>query len=198
MARTKIKCREIRPRSPTYKLPARRTPAVSSARLRWGLCCQFANQPIRFRTTTATALMRLTSAERRQKLSQLCLSNAEALLESLKYCAANGIGCFRIGSTILPIKTHPLVGYSVEDLPNADVIIQTFRECGTFAVEHQIRTVFHPDQFVVLNSPRADVVAKSIQDLEYHAQVAEWVQADVINIHGGGAYGDKADCARGV
>ncbi len=191
MARTKIKSRGVRPGSLAPKLPAARNRAVRPARLRWGLCCQFANQPIRFRTTTATALMRLAPADRRLKLSLLCLANAEALLESLKYCAANEIGCFRIGSSILPTKTHPQAGYSVEDLPSADVIIQTFQECGTFAVQHKIRTVFHPDQFVVLNSPRADVVAKSIQDLEYHAQVAEWVHADVINIHGGGAYGDK-------
>ena len=30
-----------------------------------------------------------------------------------------------------------------------------------------------------------------MQELEYQAEVAEWVEADVINIHGGGAYGDK-------
>jgi UV DNA damage endonuclease len=42
-----------------------------------------------------------------------------------------------------------------------------------------------------LNSPRPDVVEKSVQELEYQAEVAEWVEADVINIHGGGAYGDK-------
>ncbi len=135
--------------------------------------------------------MRLAPAERLFKLSQLCLANAEALLESLQFCAANGIGCFRIGSSILPIKTHPLVGYSVEELPNAESIIQSFMDCGRFAAEHNIRTVFHPDQFVVLNSPRPDVVLKSVEALEYHAEVAEWVQADVINIHGGGAYGDK-------
>ena len=28
-------------------------------------------------------------------------------------------------------------------------------------------------------------------DLEYQAEVAEWTNADTINIHGGGAYGDK-------
>ncbi len=50
---------------------------------------------------------------------------------------------------------------------------------------------FHPDQFVVLNSLREDVVEASIQELEYQAEVAEWVGADVINIHGGGAFGDK-------
>ena len=28
-------------------------------------------------------------------------------------------------------------------------------------------------------------------ELEYQAEVAEWIGADVINIHAGGAYGDK-------
>ena len=55
-----------------------------------------------------------------------------------------------------------------------------------------MRITFHPDQFVVLNSPRLDVVTQSIQEIEYQAEVAQWIGADVINIHAGGAYGDKA------
>jgi UV DNA damage endonuclease len=35
------------------------------------------------------------------------------------------------------------------------------------------------------------VVEASIRELEYQSEVAEWVGADVVNIHGGGAYGDK-------
>jgi len=41
-----------------------------------------------------------------------------------------------------------------------------------------------------------DVVRRSIADLAYQAEVAEWVNADVINIHAGGAYGDKAAALR--
>lgn len=162
-----------------------------TSRLRWGLCCQFANEPIQFRTTTASSLMRMSLAQRLRKVSDLCLANAQTLLAALRYCAEHGIGCFRIPSSILPIKTHPEVGYRIDELPDAMSIVETFRRCGDVAAEHDIRTTFHPDQFVVLNSPREDVVEKSIQDLEYHAEVAEWVRADVINIHGGGAYGDK-------
>jgi UV DNA damage endonuclease len=36
------------------------------------------------------------------------------------------------------------------------------------------------------------VVQRSIADLIYQAEVAQWVNADVINIHGGGAYGNKS------
>jgi UV DNA damage endonuclease len=160
--------------------------------LRLGLCCQFIKQPIRFRTSTATSLMRLPEAERRLKLSRICLSNAQSLLAALRFCIEHGIGCFRIDSQILPVKTHPTAGYSLSELPAADAIVATFHFCRRIAGEHNLRVVFHPDQFVVLNSPREDVVEKSIKELEYQAEVAEWVGADVINIHGGGAYGDKA------
>ena len=54
-----------------------------------------------------------------------------------------------------------------------------------------IRLTFHPDQFVVLNSPKEEVVERSIADLEYNGMMAKLVGADVINIHGGGGYGDK-------
>ncbi len=65
-----------------------------------------------------------------------------------------------------------------------------------FAAQHDIRLSFHPDQFVVLSSPHTKVVANSIQELEYQAQLAEAVGADVINIHGGGVYGDKSAALR--
>lgn len=39
--------------------------------------------------------------------------------------------------------------------------------------------------------PRADVRRKSLDELIYQAMVADWVGADVINIHAGGTYGDK-------
>jgi UV DNA damage endonuclease len=178
----------IRTRSAT----AAPVPPRSISKLRLGLCCQFVEQPIKFRSTTATNLLGLSVVERQHKLSRLCLANAESLLSALQYCADNGIGSFRIGSSILPIKTHPQVGYSVYDLPESDMIVEAFRRCGELAFQYGIRTVFHPDQFVVLSSPREDVVEKSIEELEYQAEVAEWVGADVINIHGGGAYSDKA------
>lgn len=126
-----------------------------------------------------------------EKLARLCRENAEALQSSLEYCAAHNIGCFRINSQILPLKTHPECGYDMQDLPEGKAIVKLFKQCGQYAREHHIRTCFHPDQFVVLNSPREEVVERSIAELEYQSEVAEWVNADVVNIHGGGAYGDK-------
>ncbi len=159
--------------------------------VRLGLCCQFAAEPIRFRTTTVASLLRLSTLQRREKLAGLCLANAHSLLEALKFCQASGIGCFRVNSQILPAKTHADAGYSIDELPGWREIVSAFGACGTWARQHGIRTVFHPDQFVVLNSPRPDVVDNAIRELEYQAEVAGWIGADVINVHGGGAYGDR-------
>ena len=165
---------------------------MRAPRLRLGLCCQFVAQPIKFRTTTATALARLTRRERLAKVGELCLRNANALRAALAYAADNGIGSFRIASSMLPVKTHPTVGYDVEELPNVAEVVAQFRRCGDYARAHNLRTGFHPDQFVVLNSPDPEIVRRAVADLVAQAEVAEWTNADTINIHVGGAYGDKA------
>ena len=164
---------------------------MSATRLRLGLCCQFAREPIKFRTTTATAMLRLDRKQRLARLAELCLGNAEALLAALQFCATHRIGAFRINSQILPVKTHPTAGYETADLPDSATIISRFRECGRFARKSNLRLSFHPDQFVVLNSPNRRTLAHSLAELNYQAEVAEWVSADSLNIHGGGAYGDK-------
>ena len=160
--------------------------------LRLGLCCQFLEQPVKFRVTTATAMQRLPRREQLARYAELCAGNANALLAALQFCAANGIGSFRILTPIMPVKTHPTFGYRVEELPGADDIVAAFRRCGEFARANHIRTGFHPDQFVVLNSPDENIVARSIADIESQAELAEWTNADTVNIHGGGGYGDKA------
>jgi len=159
--------------------------------IRLGLCCIFHDEPIKFRRTTAAYLQRQTRDAGLRYLSEIAAANAAALKSALLYCRDNGIGAFRINSQILPLKTHPQVGYAVTDLPGYARVVADFKACGRFSRQHDIRTSFHPDQFIVLSSPQADVVRRSIADLDYQAEVAEWVNADVINIHAGGAYGDK-------
>ena len=170
--------------------------------LRLGLCCLFRDHPVKFFTTTAAAVSKMDRPDALAKLGRLCLANADSLLAALQFCNENGVGCFRINSRILPLKTHPTCGYQVESLPEGAEIVGRYKECGRFAQEHGLRTCFHPDQFVVLNSQRPEVVESSVRELEYQGEVAEWVGADVINIHGGGAYSDKpkalADFARNL
>jgi UV DNA damage endonuclease len=157
-----------------------------------GLCCLFHEQPIRFPATTATALARLERPRQLERLAGLCQANAEALGQAIDYCADHGIGAFRINSQILPLKTHPQVGYRMEELPGGGAIIEQFRQAGRMAAQKRIRLSMHPDQFVVLNSNTPKVVASSLAELAYQAEFGEWTGVDVINLHGGGIYGDRA------
>jgi UV DNA damage endonuclease len=159
--------------------------------IRLGLCCTFRDQPIKFRAATAAAIARMGREDGLARLSDLCTANAAALLAALRFCSGRGIGCFRVTSQVLPLKTHPRLAYEIDELPGRDEIARGFAACGAFAAAHGLRTCFHPDQFVVLNSRRPEVVAASIRELEYQAEVAEWIGADVINVHGGGGFGDK-------
>jgi UV DNA damage endonuclease len=156
-----------------------------------GLCCKFQAEPIKFLTTTALHAGKLSPAARRAKLAALCLANAEALRLSIEYCAAEGIASFRVNSQVLPLKTHPRLGYALDDLPGGHEIIGRFKACGALARRLGVRLTFHPDQFILLSSADPAVTAASVKELEYQAEVSGWIGADVINIHGGGAYGDK-------
>lgn len=159
--------------------------------IRLGLCCQFAAEPIAFRRATAAGLRGLSRPDRLARLAAVCRHNAEALAAALEYCGCHGMGAFRINSQILPLRTHPEVGYEVNDLPGADAIREGFAACARQARRWGLRLSFHPDQFVVLSAPDPGVRDRSVEELLYQAEVAEWLGAEVINIHAGGGYGDK-------
>ena len=160
-------------------------------RIRLGLCCIFRNEPIRFRSTTAKYLGRFNRAEQLARLSAVCLHNSENLLSALHFIKNHNIGAFRILSPFFPRFTHPVVGYALEDLPQAGVILDNLQRAKKIRQGNDLRLSFHPDQFIFLSSPQASVTENSIRELEYQAMVAEILGADVINIHGGGAYDDK-------
>jgi len=90
--------------------------------IRLGLCCIFRSRPIKFRRTTARYQSQFPEEERKKRLSEICRSNADNLMKALAYCHESGIGDFRINSQILPLKTHPEIGYDVRDLPIEKVL----------------------------------------------------------------------------
>jgi UV DNA damage endonuclease len=160
--------------------------------IRLGLCCLFLEQPIQFRALTAKTLRPHPRPEQLARISEVCRSNSENLLQALHVLNRLGIGAFRISSPLFPRYTHPDVGYRLEDLPHRRQILQQLKSVRINAQQKGLRLSFHPDQFVVLSSPHPEVVASSLRELDYQGLLAELVGADVINLHGGGAYGDKA------
>jgi UV DNA damage endonuclease len=164
--------------------------------LRFGLCCVFSREPIRFRYTAAKAIAHLSRTEQLAKLSELCFTNAESLLAALQTVSKMGIGAFRVLSPIFPRYTHPEVGFELDELPGAAAIRGLLDKVNDYRRKHDIRLSFNPDQFVSLSSPRTEVVENSLSELEYQGFVAELIGAAVINIHGGGAFGDKTSTLR--
>jgi UV DNA damage endonuclease len=157
--------------------------------IRFGLCCQFLDSPIHFRSATHRYVAPLQPGERRAYLAAIARDNAAALGAAIERCAELGIGAFRITSGFLPLATHPESGYVLADLDADGTIEAALREAGARARALDVRLSFHPDQFVVLNSERESVVASSIGEMAAQAAVAEIVGADVLTLHGGGGAG---------
>jgi UV DNA damage endonuclease len=159
--------------------------------IRWGLCCQFLDSPITFRSATHSYTNGLAPATRRAYLTEIAGHNADALAAAIERCHELGIGAFRVTSGILPLATHPITGYSLERLDRSGVIAGAFAWAGDLARAYDVRLSLHPDQFVVLNSEREPVVQSAIQELALQASVAEMIGADVIVLHAGGTAGGK-------
>lgn len=159
--------------------------------VRFGLCCQFVAEPVKFRHITAKSLNGLPRKQQLARLSEICLHNANALFEAVKTVKRLGIGGFRVLSQLLPLYTHPECGYTLGELPDAAAITDIFSKIKYFVAENDLRLSFHPDQFVILASPHEHVVKNSIQELSYQCMVSELIGAENVNIHLGGVYGDK-------
>ena len=160
-------------------------------RIRFGLCCIFRQEPIKFRQITAKTLQSVPRPEQLLRLSEICLHNIQSLYKSLQYVSANGIGAFRILSPLFPRYTHPEVAYTLDDLSAGESIKQELGRIRQFRKKHDIRLSFHPDQFNVLSSPRPEVIRNTMRELEYQGLLADLFDAEVINLHAGGVYGNK-------
>jgi UV DNA damage endonuclease len=124
--------------------------------------------------------------------SELALKNVQDLQRILEWNVANGIEVFRITSDIFPWASE----YRLEDLPHFAEIRSTLQACGKLP----IRVTTHPGPFNKLAGAGA-TLANTIRDLEIHAQLFDLMELapshhNKINIHIGGAYGDKEETLR--
>ncbi len=160
--------------------------------IRWGLCCQFADSSVRFRQATHRYVATLAPHARVAYLREVARANAIALAHAVGRCVELGIGAFRITSQILPLNTHPVSGYTIDQLDLDGVIAESFAAAGRLARDNSVRLSFHPDQFVVLNSVRDDVVASSVRELDAQAALGRIVGVESITLHVGGMTDGKA------
>jgi UV DNA damage endonuclease len=149
-----------------------------------GLVCITASDAVRYRTITRKRLLELEPAERAETLRRLYADNLSRLRGAVAYCAANGIRLYRLSSALFPFAD------SEHGAGVFDEFADTLREIGDAATLAGIRLLLHPEQFVVLNSDRPEVIENSIKILETHALTFDrmglprspWA---FMNIHGG-------------
>jgi UV DNA damage endonuclease len=124
-------------------------------------------------------------------------ANAPHLKVSLEYVdqildhlAAHKISMYRLSSDLAPYATHP-------DMPQFHGMVAESKAelaaLGAKAASLDIRLSFHPSQYVVLNSPDPELVAKSVWDLLSQAEMLDLMGLGpeaVLVIHVGGTYGD--------
>ena len=147
--------------------------------------------------TTVAWLNRQTKSAAEQKLWDLVKQNIEStrLLVQRVGDLDDELRMVRLSSDILPVYTEPTWRYFWQ-LPDVRAYAErAFAEVGRLARDRNVRLSFHPGQFCVLASDTPDIVNRSIEEFEYHADMARWMgygkqfQDFKINVHIAGRQG---------
>ena len=125
-------------------------------------------------------------------VSELALQNVKDLVTIIKWNEEKDIKLFRMSSDLFPWMTY----YEFTDLPDYTKIINLLKGAGILAEKYGQRLTFHPSHFNALGSPNPIVVEKAIKELNKHGDIMDIMGLSTtvynkINIHVGGAYGDK-------
>ncbi len=138
---------------------------------------------------TANSSFRLASYSE-ERLSRSLQNNLGCLAKILRYNVKNELLFFRISSDIVPFASHPVCTFDWVGHFGKEI-----KSIGRFIRKNNLRISMHPDQFVLINALKEDVVERSVKELEYHCVVLDEMNLDYaakIQIHVGGVYGDKA------
>ena len=134
-------------------------------------------RPLNERSTTITWLNRQPREDAEQRLWEIMEHNIQGMYNLVKYVGSlpNDLRMVRIGSNILPAYTQPDWRYYWQGHGVQRYLESGFKRVGDLARSLDVRLSFHPGQFVVLASDKTDVVERSIEEFEYHTDMARWM-----------------------
>jgi len=150
-------------------------------------------------STTVAWLNRQSKEVAEQKLWDLMVGNIEAVSKLVNRVGAldENLRMVRLGSDILPVYTQSDWSWFWR-LPDTRAYCErAFGAVGALARKNSVRLSFHPGQFTVLASDNPDIVDRSIEEFEYHADMARWMgygqtfQDFKINVHISGRAGPE-------
>ncbi|MBN2794630.1 MAG: UV DNA damage repair endonuclease UvsE [Clostridia bacterium] len=136
---------------------------------------------------------RLKSIETKgiEHLKEVVLHNLNFLEKIIRWNYQHQILFYRVSSDLIPLSTHPYVlekQFFWKEDPDIQKILLRIK---TAVKQYHMRISMHPDQYTVLNSFKEDVVRRSVEYLEFHADLLERLGGTDIILHVGGVYGDK-------
>jgi UV DNA damage endonuclease len=143
------------------------------------------------RTITYTRYQLLGKEEQSAKLLELTAENLKSTRRMLLYNIAHEIELYRLSSSIVPLATHPDVMWDF-----VTPFKKEWQELGDIIRQHHLRVSFHPNQYTLFTSPNNKITDNAVIDMEYHYRMLEAmgvVKNSALNIHIGGAYGDKLE-----
>ena len=150
-------------------------------------------------STTVAWLNRQTVQAAEDRLWEVAQHNLQSVKNVLARVATldKRLHMMRISSDLLPMYTEPKWGYFWQQSDVRAFCEKTFAEIGDFARKHDIRLSFHPGQFCVLSSGDEDIVRRSIEEFEYHVDMARMMgygsswhdHGFKINVHISGMWG---------
>ena len=150
-------------------------------------------------STTVSWLGRQTQEVAEQKLWDLMVQNIEAtrlLVERIGGLNEH-LRMVRISSDLLPAYTHDSWRYFWQRQDVREYCERAFGAVGDLARANDVRLSMHPGQFTVLASDNEDIVKRSIEEFEYHADMARYMgygktfQDFKINVHISGRQGPE-------
>ncbi len=117
-------------------------------------------------------------------VSELVQLNLRDTLSVLKWNKANDIYVYRMSSDSFPWMSE----YEFDQLPEWSKINKQLVEIGNYVKSENMRVSYHPGPFTVLASENEDVVRRSINELNKHAQLMDYMLLEqstkyAINIH---------------
>ena len=154
-------------------------------------------RPLTEKCTTITWLNRQTRDVAEQRLWDIMEHNGAAAKRLIEYVGGlpNELRMVRLGSNQLPAYTQHDWSYFWRKPDVRQRAEQLYRAVGEASRQLDVRVSMHPGQFTVLASDNPDIVNRSIEEFEYHVDIARWMgygkkfQDFKINVHISGRKG---------
>jgi UV DNA damage endonuclease len=142
--------------------------------------------------TNRTMRRKTFDAKGMDYVSDLALLNVKDLKTHIQWNNEMGIKLFRLSSQLFAWSDE----YELCNLKDYDEICELMLEIGDIATKVGQRLTMHPGPYNCLASPNPKVVEKTVRELNKHSEQFNMMGFEPspynkINIHVGGAYGDK-------